>query len=88
MRTGHSLLEQSKTKHKVGILVSDGWATVGGDPLPAAAGFKQLHVLGISLGLGGSDPDTNARIARKGKGRYLYVRDFNDLPLAVKKILG
>jgi Mg-chelatase subunit ChlD len=84
---GWTLLNEAKTRTKTGILVTDGWATVGGDPVEAAARYDRLHVLGISFGLGGSDPATNAAIARKGRGRYLYVTKFDDLPLAITRIL-
>ena len=56
--------------------------------LRALAQYDRLHVLGISFGLGGSDPATNAAIARKGRGRYLYITAFDDLPLAISRILA
>lgn len=85
---GWELINEAQTAGKTGILVTDGWSTVGGDPAEAAAKFDRLHVLGISFGLGGSDPATNAAIARKGRGTYMYVRSFDDLPLAITKILS
>jgi Mg-chelatase subunit ChlD len=85
---GWELINEAQTAGKTGILVTDGWSTVGGDPSEAAAKFDRLHVLGISFGLGGSDPATNAAIARKGRGTYMYVRSFDDLPLAITKILS
>jgi Mg-chelatase subunit ChlD len=84
---GWALLNEARTVTRTGILVTDGWATVGGDPVEVAAKYDRLHVLGISFGLGGSDPATNAAIARKGRGRYLYVTKFDDLPLAITRIL-
>ena len=64
-----------------------GWSTVGGDPLEIAARYDRLHVLGISFGIGGSDPTTNSQMAKKGKGRYKYVGKYEDLPMAITKIL-
>jgi Mg-chelatase subunit ChlD len=84
---GWALLNEAQTMTRTGILVTDGWATVGGDPVEVAAKFDRLHVLGISFGLGGSDPATNAAMARKGRGRYLFVRKYDDLPLAITRIL-
>ena len=84
---GWVLLNEAQTMSKTGILVTDGWATAGGDPVEVAAKYDRLHVLGISFGLGGSDPSTNAEIARRGRGHYLYVRKFEDLPMAITKIL-
>ena len=80
-------LNESKTMSKTGIIVTDGWSTVGGDPVEAAAKYDRLHVLGISFGTGGSDPNTNSQMAKKGKGRYMYVKKYDDLPIAITKIL-
>lgn len=88
LRGGLELLGRTKTKVKTGILVSDGWSTVGGDPAPVASKYDRLHVLGISFGLGGCDPAANSRIARRGRGRYLYVNRFSDLPMAILRILS
>jgi Mg-chelatase subunit ChlD len=85
---GLSVLAEAKTMLKTGILVTDGWATVGGDPVDAASKYDRLHVLGISFGLGGADPSTNIQIAKKGRGRYMYVGAFDDLPMAITKILS
>jgi Mg-chelatase subunit ChlD len=84
---GWSLLNRARTMSRTGIIVTDGWATVGGDPVEAAAKYDRLHVLGISFGLGGFDPSTNAAMAKRGRGRYLYVQTFEDLPMAISRIL-
>jgi len=84
---GLVLLNESKTISKTGIIVTDGWCTVGGDPVEVAAKYDRLHVLGISFGIGGSDPKTNSQMAKKGKGRYMYIKKYDDLPIAITKIL-
>jgi Mg-chelatase subunit ChlD len=84
---GWALLNVSQTVSKIGIIVTDGWATTGGDPIEAAGKYDRLHVLGISFGLGGGDPALNAAMAERGRGKYLYVREFDDLPKAVTRIL-
>jgi len=84
---GLNLLDEAKTTARTGIIVTDGWATTGGDPVEAASKYDRLHVLGISFGLGGSDPLTNSEIAKKGRGRYKYITKFDDLPMAITKIL-
>ena len=84
---GWALLIEAQTMGKTGILVTDGWATTGGDPVEVAAKYDRLHVLGISFGVGGSDPAGNAAIAKKGRGGYMFVRTFDDLPIAITKIL-
>lgn len=87
LQKGYEMLSSSKTSQKIGILVTDGWATVGGDPVEIAKRFEKLHVLGISFGIGGSDPTLNAKMARTGRGKYMHVKNFDDLPLAIAKIL-
>jgi len=87
LHKGLALLDESKTMSKTGIIVTDGWSTVGSDPVEIAAKYDRLHVLGISFGLGGSDPATNSQMAKKGRGRYMYVGKFDDLPVAITKIL-
>jgi len=85
---GLELLNESKTHFKTGIIVTDGWATVGGDPVEIASKYDKLHVLGISFGLGGYDPATNSLMAQRGRGRYVYIKKFDDLPIAITKILA
>jgi Mg-chelatase subunit ChlD len=88
LQSGHTLLMESKSSLKTGILVTDGWVTTGGDPLEITAKYQRLHVLGITFGLGGSDPETNSRMAKRGRGKYTHVRNFDDLLLAISKILA
>ena len=87
LQKGIEILEKRKSHFKTGIIVTDGWATTGGDPVEIASKFDRLHVLGISFGIGGSDPITNANMAKYGRGKYLYVNKFEDLPLAITRIL-
>jgi len=87
LASGIELLKRSKTLFKTGILVTDGWATTGGDPVEMASKFDRLHVLGISFGLGGCDPLTNAQMAKRGRGRYHHIARFDDLPAAINRVL-
>lgn len=84
---GLSLLDESKAKLKKGIIVTDGMATAGGDPVEIASQYDRLHVLEISFGRGRSDPATNTLMAQKGRGKYMYVHKFDDLPLSISQIL-
>jgi Mg-chelatase subunit ChlD len=84
---GLGLIGEAKTALRTGILVTDGWSTVGGDPVEVATRYDRLHVLGISFGLGGSDPAANRLMAEKGRGRYRYVGSYEDLPAAITRIL-
>jgi Mg-chelatase subunit ChlD len=85
---GLEILEESGYRQKRGIIVTDGRATLGGDPVEIAARYDRLDVMGLSFGLGGSDPFTNAQMAKKGKGRYTYIKKFDDLPMAIGRILS
>ncbi len=84
---GLEMLDKTKSKLKTGIIVTDGWATTGGDPVEIAARYDRLHVLGISFGLGGSDPITNKNMAKKGRGKYIHIQRFDDLPFGIVRIL-
>ncbi len=84
---GLEMLDKTQSKIKTGIIVTDGWATTGGDPVEIAARYDRLHVLGISFGLGGSDPITNKNMAKKGRGKYIHIQRFDDLPFGIVRIL-
>jgi magnesium chelatase subunit D len=85
---GLEIFEESEYRQKRGIIVTDGRATLGGDPVETASKYDRLDVMGLSFGLGGSDPSTNALMAKKGKGRYMYIKKFDDLPMAISRILS
>jgi Mg-chelatase subunit ChlD len=85
---GLEIFEESEHRQKRGIIVTDGRSTLGGDPVEIASKYDRLDVMGLSFGLGGSDPSTNAQMARKGRGRYRYIEKFDDLPMAIGEILS
>ena len=85
---GLEIFEESEYRQKRGIIVTDGRATLGGDPVETASQYDRLDVMGLSFGLGGSDPSTNALMAKKGKGKYMYMKKFDDLPMAISRILS
>jgi MoxR-like ATPase len=72
---------------RVGILITDGWATVGGDPMNIADKYPKLHVLQVPLGIGGGDSETCMNLAKVGKGNYSYVHNFYQLPRAIMHVL-
>jgi Mg-chelatase subunit ChlD len=85
---GLEILEESEHRQKRGIIVTDGRSTRGGDPVEIASNYDRLDVMGLSFGLGGSDPSTNAQMAKRGRGRYTYIKQFDDLPMAIGRILS
>ncbi|MEE8209420.1 MAG: AAA family ATPase [bacterium] len=84
---------------KIGILLTDGNWTYGGDPLQVARLFDRLHVIGLE------DPITPyelehtgygryytpfsgiKRLAREGRGMFAYVRTIEEVPPALKRCL-
>jgi Mg-chelatase subunit ChlD len=66
------------SKRRVGLLMTDGRYTEGGDPLEAAAQFDFLAVL--HLHGPGSSLEASQAMAAKGKGICLEVNEFAHLP--------
>jgi len=68
----------------MGILVTDGWVTSGGDPRNVAGEYSKLHVIQVGVG-GGRDESIELAmdLARIGRGKYLFVKRFDDLPNAI-----
>jgi len=89
---------------KIGILLTDGDWNSGGSPLPTAALFDNLHVIGLDDRLAYEDltsfddyfhwyPSrfTGQRIrsiARSGNGRYVFVTDLDQIPSAITRCLS
>jgi MoxR-like ATPase/Mg-chelatase subunit ChlD len=84
---------------KIGILLTDGNWTYGGDPRAVARLFDRLHVIGLE------DPPTPYELehtgygqyytpfkdikglAKEGRGMWAYVRTLDEVPLALKRCL-
>lgn len=84
LESGLQELRRSQAEKKVGILLSDGWKNMGGDPLAVARWFPRLHVLGLP----GGDPAMCQQIAGVGKGRFMPVQELADMPRALKLCLA
>jgi Mg-chelatase subunit ChlD len=80
LEVGLEQLSETQAKKKFGIIVTDGWATKGGNPIDVAGLYPKLHVIEVPLGVGGGDKKTCADMAKAGGGRHFNVIDFNDLP--------
>jgi gas vesicle protein GvpN len=66
---------------RIGIIITDGWVTAGGDPRDAATLFPKLHVLQVGMGGGMQESENLAKdLARIGRGEYIFVEDFDELP--------
>lgn len=83
LRAGSAQLSRSRARRKVGILLSDGAATAGGDPLRLARDFETLHVIAPP-----GDAVQAAALARAGGGRFAQVVRPSELPEVLLRVLG
>ena len=80
---------REKTRHKFGILISDGNYNRGIDPLYLAKKFPKLHVIGIPAGNDADRGiDTCRRLAKAGKGKFYAVKDYKEIPRALINLLS
>jgi MoxR-like ATPase len=90
--------EMEGYKKKIGILLTDGDWTCGGDPLHVAPLFNKLHVIGLEEpeSLDETYQDRISRqyyatrvqmIAREGRGHFSRVHSIDGVPLAITRCL-
>lgn len=86
LRKGRDQLEHARHRERVGILMTDGIANTGGDPVEAAAGYPRLHVVQI-----GSEERQGARtcaaMADAGRGRRYRAIIHAQLPTVVRQLI-
>jgi Mg-chelatase subunit ChlD len=82
LRAARDQLALSSAQRRVVVLLSDGRATCGDDPLPEAAQFDELHVLSPA----GENPDARL-LAQAGRGRYQEVTGPLDVPSALSALM-
>jgi MoxR-like ATPase len=87
LQKGLEELEKHRELESTGILITDGWVTKGKDPVKIAEKYQRLHVIQVPLGVGGGDPEMCMNLAKAGRGKYSYVRDFYQLPRAIMNIM-
>jgi gas vesicle protein GvpN len=72
---------------RIGIIITDGWVTAGGDPRDVAIRFPKLHCLQVGIGGGMQDSEDLCKdLARIGGGDYIFVEDFSELPNYIMRI--
>lgn len=72
---------------RMGIIVTDGWVTAGGDPRDVATRFPKLHVVQVGIGGGRRESEDLAKdLARIGRGKYIFIEDFSELPSHIIRI--
>jgi gas vesicle protein GvpN len=90
LRKGLEQIEQLRedVSDRLGIIVTDGWVTAGGNPLDVAVKYSKLHVLQVGIGGGRLESVELAEsIAKAGRGIHILIEDFNELPYALMNIL-
>ena len=86
LRTAAAQLARAEARDRVAIVMSDGLATAGGNPLAAVSGIDCLHVLGTSAD---EDSVQSCRdLARRGGGRYVPATSFVQLSSGLAGLLG
>ena len=83
LQMGLEELEKFRQLESAGILITDGWVTKGRDPIKIAEKYQRLHVIQVPLAVGGGDSEMCINLAKAGRGKYSYVRDFYQLPRAI-----
>ncbi|MFH0896600.1 MAG: AAA family ATPase [Candidatus Bathyarchaeota archaeon] len=87
LEAGLKQLEKASNKVRIGVLITDGIYTTG-DPTPVAERYPTLHVLGVPSARGKViKVECCKRLAEAGKGKFLMLKDYADVPLTVLKLL-
>ena len=89
LRASAAQLERSKANRRIAVLLSDGRATAGDDPLAAARLHDTLHVIAPADAAEDDEGglDQAEAIARAGGGQLVTVAAPSELPNALLRIL-
>jgi Mg-chelatase subunit ChlD len=85
LRKGLRQLERGRNRERIGILITDGFYTEGGNPLPWAAKYPRLYVLMTEAYK--MSRELCYEMARQGRGRCFPVKGYGELPYALSKLL-
>ena len=85
LAVGRRELAKGDNPRRVGLLITDGVFTAGGDPLPEAALFPRLFVLLTEDYV--MDEELCARMARAGRGSVVRVSGYDDLPARMLQVV-
>ncbi len=87
LETGLKQMTNASCKVKMGVLITDGIYTTK-DPVPTAEEYPTLHVLGVPSPRGKVvNLDNCRRLAEAGKGKFLLLRNYEDVPSTVLRLL-
>jgi len=80
---------KEKTRHKFGILITDGNYNRGENPIDLARKFPKLNVIAIPAENDAERGiDTCREIARVGQGKFFAVNNFKEIPRALIELLS
>jgi len=80
---------KEKTRHKSGILITDGNYNRGKDPIDLVKRFPKLHVIGIPAETNAERGINTCReIARVGQGKFFAVNNYKEIPRALIELLS
>lgn len=85
LRKGREELALTRTRNRVGILITDGNYTVGPDPADAASSYKRLYVLMTESH--DCQPGVCSDLAKAGGGHMYPVSSFDEIPKVLYKVL-
>ncbi len=85
LRKGLQQLSLGRNRDRLGILITDGVYTAGGDPLPLAAQYPRLFVLMTEAYK--MNRELCYALAERGHGRCFPVKGYDELPHALSKLL-
>lgn len=85
LKKGLGQLARGRNRDQMGILITDGFYTEGGDPLPLAGKFRRLHVLMTEAYK--MDRKLCYQMAERGHGRVFPINDYDELPWALNGLL-
>ena len=86
LESGLAELRASGRRERVGLLLSDGIANVGDDPVTIAARYPSLHVVQLGRDLPQGTRACRA-MARAGRGRRFHAPTYMALPGVVKRVI-
>ncbi|MDQ1281532.1 MAG: hypothetical protein QG670_2797 [Thermoproteota archaeon] len=87
LEAGLKQLNKASSKTKIGIMITDGIYTTE-DPISTAQQYPTLHVLGVPSMRGKAiNVEGCKRLASAGKGKFLILRDYADVPSIILKLL-
>lgn len=86
LRTSLEEIRRSPRSERAGVILTDGVANVGWDPIPTAGRFPKLHVVQV----GPEEPGgarTCQAMARAGRGRRYRAPTYHELPVVVRRLV-